>query len=665
MTSLPESKTINSGTSLPHPKYRPDIDGMRAIAVVSVVLFHAFPSFMKGGFVGVDVFFVISGFLIGSIIIGSLQADRFSFLTFYSRRINRIFPALLLVLIFCWAFGWFSLFPEEFKQLGKHIFGGASFISNLLLLGESGYFDNSSDSKVLLHLWSLGIEEQFYLIWPLALWAAYKVRFNIPALTLLLAVTSFGFSIATMYQDVVKAFYSSHTRFWELLAGTVLAHIILNRPKVFDQARVSATPALCDMLSVCGLALVLLAFAIVNKDHSFPGWWALLPVVGSMMLIAAGPSALLNRAVLSNRLLVGIGLISFPLYLWHWPLLVFATIVEGGTPAPWIRWVAVCLSVLLAWLTYRLLETPLKRTESLAKPITLVVLMIAVGSVGFYTFKNHGLQERSIAKTSAAVASAQFVGSSWAYMRSPSCEARYAYPDAADYAWWFCMENREASPTVMLLGNSFANQLFPGLAKNPALEQQNILSIGTCDLADFIPHKWSVKQHPCAEDRVDKQKAFIMSLIDKLGTVRYAILDGLPPDPYEGYAQALEKYVGELEQKNIKVVVFLPHVQLDVDPRACFARGRGKAGKECTLSYDTFLDINQKYVPIISLVEKSHPNVRFFDQKMLMCKDKKCSTTLHGMPMFRDPVHISEFASMRLGELFVEWAKVNEPDILK
>lgn len=646
-----------------HPKYRPDIDGMRAIAVISVVLFHAFPGFMKGGFVGVDVFFVISGFLIGSIIIGSLQEERFSFLTFYSRRINRIFPALLVVLLSCWAFGWMVLFPEELKQLGKHIAGGASFVSNFVLLAESGYFDNSSDSKVLLHLWSLGIEEQFYLIWPLVLWAAYKLRFNILALTLILAVTSFGLNIATMHENAVSAFYSPHTRFWELLAGTVLAHLTLNRPKFLDNARASAGPIYRNVLSVGGLALVLLAFVLINKDHSFPGWWALLPVMGSVMLIAAGPFALLNRTLLSSRFMVGVGLISFPLYLWHWPLLTYARIIEGDTPAAWIRWSAVALSVVLAWLTYRLLETPLKHRNGRSKPLALAALMIAMGLIGFYTYSKDGLPERPVAKHTSSVSS-QFVGPAWAYMRSPACEARYPYPDAADFSWWFCMESKEAPPTLMLIGTSFANQLFPGLAKNPATEHHSILSIGTCDPADFVYRQWSVKPHPCSEDRAEKQTAFISSIIDKAGTVQYAILDGLPPDPYEGYAQSLEKYIGELEKKNVKVIVFLPHMQLGVDPRSCFARPFGGTANSCKLSYEKFLDINRKWAPIISLIEQSHPDTRFFDQKVLTCKDGACSATLDDMPMFRDQTHLSEFASIRLAELFVEWAKVNAPGIL-
>jgi peptidoglycan/LPS O-acetylase OafA/YrhL len=212
---------------LTHPKYRADIDGLRALAVLSVVSFHAFPNMLKGGFIGVDIFFVISGFLISTIIFENLERDSFSFVEFYSRRIKRIFPALLLVLIACYTFGWFVLLADEYKQLGKHIAGGAGFVSNFLFWKESGYFDNAADTKPLLHLWSLGIEEQFYIVWPLLLWFAWKQRLNLLTITLTVLIISFALNINKVHSNVVAVFYSPQTRFWELLTGSVLAYITL------------------------------------------------------------------------------------------------------------------------------------------------------------------------------------------------------------------------------------------------------------------------------------------------------------------------------------------------------------------------------------------------------------------------------------------------------
>ena len=181
MSSSVKSNGLPSVPALSHPKYRPDIDGLRAIAVLSVVIFHAFPNSLKSGFIGVDIFFVISGYLISSIIFENIDRGSFSFAQFYGRRIKRIFPALSLVLLSCLVFGWFGLLGDEFKQLGKHMAAGAGFVSNFFFWQESGYFNNAAETKPLLHLWSLAIEEQFYIVWPLLVWVWRKIRGTAPA----------------------------------------------------------------------------------------------------------------------------------------------------------------------------------------------------------------------------------------------------------------------------------------------------------------------------------------------------------------------------------------------------------------------------------------------------------------------------------------------------
>ena len=369
---------------LTHPKYRADIDGLRAIAVLSVVGFHAFPNWVKGGFIGVDIFFVISGFLISSIILGSLDRNNFSFLEFYSRRIKRIFPALLIVLFACFIFGWFELFADEYKQLGKHIAGGAGFVANFTLWNESGYFDNTADSKPLLHLWSLGIEEQFYIVWPLLLWFAWRQRLNLLTIIIAIGVISFALNIATVNTDAVALFYSPQTRFWELLVGSTLAYITLYKQRRFLQST-------SNLQSFFGAALVAIAFLVINKEEAFPGWWAVLPTTGVALIISAGMNAWINRAVLSNRVLVWFGLISFPLYLWHWPLLSFARIVWSTIPSRGMRISAVIISIVLAWLTYQLIEKPIRfGIPSRTKPLLLLTSMIVVCGLGYSCYMQGG-----------------------------------------------------------------------------------------------------------------------------------------------------------------------------------------------------------------------------------------------------------------------------------
>lgn len=218
-----------------HPVYRPDIDGLRAVAILSVVIFHAFPFRLPGGFVGVDVFFVISGFLISTIIFRSLQRGDFSFTEFYAHRINRIFPGLIVVMTACYAFGWFALFPDEFKQLGKHIAAGAGFTLNFDLWREVGYFDTEAELKPLLHLWSLAIEEQFYLIFPVLIFAVWRIGLNVLTVVLVLGLISFGLNISGVTANPTKTFFMPQTRVWELLAGAVLAYL-----QFFKKAKLSA-----------------------------------------------------------------------------------------------------------------------------------------------------------------------------------------------------------------------------------------------------------------------------------------------------------------------------------------------------------------------------------------------------------------------------------------
>lgn len=352
--------------ALAHPKYRPDIDGLRAVAVLSVVFFHAFPEVKSGGFIGVDIFFVISGFLISTIIFENLEKDSFSFAGFYARRIKRIFPALLLVLTTCAVIGWFALLANEYKQLGWHILGGAGFLSNFVLWQESGYFDAHADTKPLLHLWSLGIEEQFYIVFPLLVWLIWRARLNPLTLTFIIALISFLLNLKGIDKDATAVFYSPQTRVWELLCGSLLAWLALHPPAMLTRlaSRLDdwlgmlihrpAPPAdgrvLANVLAFFGLLLVTYGVIRINKKLTFPGLWALVPVLGATLLIAAGPRAWINRRLLANRMMVWFGLISFPLYLWHWPLLSFARIMQSELPGVSIRIAAVLLSVLLAWL---------------------------------------------------------------------------------------------------------------------------------------------------------------------------------------------------------------------------------------------------------------------------------------------------------------------------
>lgn len=283
--------------------HRSDIDGLRAFAVVLVVIFHSFPDWLPSGFIGVDIFFVISGYLISTIIFNELKRNNFSIIQFYTRRVNRIFPAQLIVLISCMIYGWFFLLQSEYLELGKHLAGGAGFVSNLVLWGEAGYFDVKAETKPLLHLWSLGIEEQFYFIWPLLAFMIWRFSTRRIFMISLIFSLSFLLNLFLVKNSGTSAFYLPFPRFWELLGGSILACLSVfntDRPKWFSKSRSRIDITfLSNFVSALGFILIIIALFITNKERDFPGWLAVLPVMGTCFILWSGETSFLNKNVLS------------------------------------------------------------------------------------------------------------------------------------------------------------------------------------------------------------------------------------------------------------------------------------------------------------------------------------------------------------------------------
>ncbi|TAM12623.1 MAG: acyltransferase [Nevskiaceae bacterium] len=435
--------------------YRPDIDGLRAVAVLAVVAFHYFPGRLPGGFVGVDVFFVISGYLITGIIAREFEQQRFSIWTFYQRRIRRIFPALTLILAFCLIVGWFVLFPSEYETLGKYVAAGAGFVENFALWAEVGYFDGNAIEKPLLHLWSLAIEEQYYLLWPLTLWFMMRRRWPQMATIAAIAVVSFAINIWYVHGgDTAAAFYSPASRAWELMAGSWLA--IAHRHK---------TPwvqHLPELQSWLGLAMILVGIFVIRKEH-FPGFWALLPIVGTALAINGGPLRLPNRTVLSWQPVVWVGLISYPLYLWHWVLWSMVNVVFGqeafeANESRAIRIGLALLSVLLAWLTYRYFEQPVRKAGKTKSTLMLAAVVATLGAMGVAVMAAKGVPARP--GTLNSPASVKLVESVVKPDIPANCFDRLAGGTFDDD--WVChLGNRNAKVKILAYGDSHAEFNFP------------------------------------------------------------------------------------------------------------------------------------------------------------------------------------------------------------
>ena len=665
---------------LSHPKYRPDIDGLRAVAVLAVVAFHAFPNWARGGFTGVDVFFVISGYLISTIIFENLGKGTFSFSEFYIRRIKRIFPALILVLVACLAFGWFALLADEFKQLGKHIASGSGFVSNIIFWNEAGYFDNAADTKPLLHLWSLGIEEQFYIVWPLLLWLAWKRKFNLLTLTTLIAAASFLLNVEEVKKNAVAAFYSPQTRFWELSSGSLLAWVTLYKkdsfaamknkvanylaPLVYREKQEANGKVLSNVFSFVGLFFLAYGFWRINKELSFPGGWALVPVLGAVFTISAGSKAWGNRILLSNKVVVWFGLVSFPLYLWHWPLLSFARIVEGGVPSRNIRIAAVILSIALAWLTYKIVERPVRfGKHGKSKAIVLAVLMTIVGGVGYTTYKENGLGFRfsNYENVSNAIGD-------WGY---PEGLHAITFMDTPVYL------NAADNPEVVLFGDSHLEQYGPrivnltneGKAKKVAFitgggclpipyvfEDQHPECSGLTD--KFLSY---LKQHPSVKDIVIAA-CFNCYFIDQVlppkspeDTYHYYYKKGPHIEQFRGgngknaSIAAFVSFVAKL-QKNYKVYVLMDNPSgRRFDPKRMLNSRNGTRPVFLSHSYKfdpgQFLRDPREILLEDDLRKQLLPTgAMALDQAHLVCPNNVCTPMDgSGRPIYKDKSHMRPF----------------------
>lgn len=359
-------------------KYRPDIDGLRAIAVIAVITFHLFPTLLPGGFAGVDMFFVISGYLISSIIFKSLQAGTFSFSDFYIRRIKRIFPTLILILTFTCLVGWMLFLKTEFVYFGKMIRSTATFTSNIFIYADVSNFE-SVIFNPLLHIWSLSLEEQFYIVFPIMTFFMFKIRkFLLPVLFLVF-IASFTANVYFVQGHPSGVFHLLPTRAWELLMGTLLAYSVIfkyNPINVINK----------NILACIGLSLIIASFTLLNANQLyfaavkssflFPGWLALLPTLGTTILIATSGTWINNR-LLSFKPIVWTGLVSYSLYLWHWPLFSFASVYTNNKVDTISRLIILITAFVLAGLTTFYLEKPIRHSGK----TTIYILVGAMISI--------------------------------------------------------------------------------------------------------------------------------------------------------------------------------------------------------------------------------------------------------------------------------------------
>lgn len=359
--------------------YRREIDGLRALAVLPVILFHAGFETFSGGFVGVDVFFVISGYLITTIILAELEQGKFSIVNFYERRARRILPTLFLVMLVCFPFAWFWLLPSDMKDFSQSLAAVSVFASNSLFLLESGYFDTSAELKPLLHTWSLAVEEQYYVLFPLLLMLFWKLgKHWILALLGILSVTSLALAQWAVYAKPEAAFYLLPTRGWELLIGGFAAFYL------FQAKRKDFSKATCEVAGWLGVVLIIYAVFSYNKETPFPGLYALVPTLGTVLIILFATQQTSVGKFIGNKAFVGVGLISYSAYLWHQPVFAFARHRSFYEPSPRIFLLLSILALVLAYLSWNFVESPFRSKDKFTR--RTIFILAFVFSIGFVSF---------------------------------------------------------------------------------------------------------------------------------------------------------------------------------------------------------------------------------------------------------------------------------------
>lgn len=642
------NKIIHQG----HIKYRSDIDGLRAIAIVAVILFHISESLFPSGFAGVDVFFVISGYLISGNIFRELDRGVFSFKTFYARRIRRLYPALLLVLTSCLAFGWFALFKREFKVLGGELLAGTAFFANFKLYAESGYFDQTAQLKPLLHLWSLSLEEQFYFCLPIFLMLWVSLR---KSAVLLAGLTAIGFAVSwwLTFKNASMAFYFP-TRFWELLMGSLLASV-----ELYSSERAAKLKS--DFVAALGLVLTLAGVSLLSGAENFPGWKALVPTLGTFLLILAGPANRVSKLV-GNKLFVAIGLISYPLYLWHWPLLYFGKMGMSGNDELIHRVIAIVIAVALSVLTYLFVEKPLRDRKSKAVLISLIVWNICLIGIGSAA-KDHGNRNSESNWMALNVRRDE--------LTSKTCPFS---GELSKRALWCFTDKRGPGDSVMI-GDSHADAFYVGLIQEDSAQRWSFIGRSGCPPLYRVTHVehggWKPDDsRDCTQIMVDitdelvknpavKNVMFVatsshMTIKDN----KFTDLDDPNLNSEQSLLRGYEKNVEKLLSAG-KTVIFLvdnPHVTQT--PDLCLRRPLRFSNEDyrgCSISREQHFADTREYTEMIEALKAKYPQLLVFDPIDEYCNAESCPVLDDGHSLFGYTDHISDYANNKAGRAFLNW----------
>lgn len=625
--------------------YRPEIDGLRGIAVLAVILCHAGFATFSGGFVGVDVFFVISGYLITTLLFTEIEAGTFSIARFYERRVRRLLPALFVVLAACLPFAYFLLLPEQLESFSASLASVIVGLSNLFFLSQVNYFAPAAHLQPLLHTWSLAVEEQYYLLLPPVILLLRRLpKWSLPVTLVLLTLLSFAFAEWAGRINAARNYYFTLSRFWELGVGSLCALIALRWP-------------VRPRIPLDGVGLGLILYSIVTFDSAlpFPSAYTLVPVIGAALIVLfSGPQSMTGR-ILCSRGMVGIGLVSYSAYLWHQPTFAFARLLSADEPAPWVMVCLAVVALLLAWLTWATVERPFRRSVNpvFAKRGTVFLSAGAGGLafliVGVLGFWGKGLPWRFSHVADVAALEQRLQEN---YGLSPDCDPGLPTFDQ-------CATS--ARPQVLLWGDSFAMHLVPGmLESDPAVRMRQATRsacapiIGVAQIGGAYGVEWSktcIAFNDQVMDWLRQQDGLSLVVISSsFSQVLHGHVlqrDGrvLDDPDVDGIAHALRQTVSKIRETGARVVIVSPTPNRRNDTGQCILRSLyfGLGESRC----DYAADLSTKPFALVNAVSD---DVAVYRLEKDICPDGWCDVVRDGTIIFRDGGHLSLEGSRYMGE---------------
>ena len=641
-------------------KYRAEIDGLRALAVVPVILFHAGFELFSGGFVGVDVFFVISGYLITTILIEDIENKRFSIVNFYERRARRILPALFFVMLVCIPFAWMWMIPSQMKDFSQSLVAVSLFASNILFWRESGYFDAAAEEKPLLHTWSLAVEEQYYVLFPIFLILAWRFGKNrVFWMIVVMAAISLMLSEWGWRNKATANFYLAPTRAWELFAGSIAAFIVQKQGVQKN-----------NLLALIGLAAIVFSIFFYDENTPFPSVYALLPVFGVVLLVLYADKETYVAKLLTTKGIVGIGLISYSAYLWHQPLFAFARIHSVNEPGWLLFLVLSSISLLLAFLSWRYIEAPFRKKERISRNQIFILSFAGLAffaAIGYFGHKSDGFSGR---ESMSVFSDLNYDNTNLGYAR---CNDEL---DSIEPKLNYCFRASDEIDNV-LFGDSHADDKFHGIVQN--VPSKGWMLIGNSSCPPLMNINVESADGTVCSERLDKIFKFLngRSNIERV-VLSFAHMypldtliaadhikrgfeatdrlledrEGLANSPTEVFEIGLRRTISYLREKGVSVVLVIDIPELVVMPEDCLAN---KAS--CEFSRIDVLDRQKVHRDLLAAISRDYEDVVVFDSLDVFCgkEDDTCSILKNGRTLYRDSHHLSHFGSVEYGKYFSDF----------